>query len=88
MDEEDVAFQQKKKAEEAALKAARDKGAILIFYSPQFNTLTTTTAAKGEAEVCIRIRALYLDHFRFTQVALLVVVSRSESALIYPSVRI
>lgn len=28
LDEDDVAFQQKKKAEEAAIKAARDKGAF------------------------------------------------------------
>ncbi|KAI0807297.1 translation machinery associated TMA7-domain-containing protein [Fomes fomentarius] len=51
LDEDDIAFQQKKKQEEAALKAARDKGApFLALRIPYCGAqLTSPTAAKGGA---------------------------------------
>ena len=50
MDDDDVAFQQKKKAEEAALKAARDKGTYSSFFTlSSLPSLFTSciAAAKG-----------------------------------------
>ena len=47
LDEEDIAFQQKKKAEEAAIKAARDKGMFLCSVRCPSFVLICFVAAKG-----------------------------------------
>ena len=47
LDEEDIAFQQKKKAEEAAIKAARDKGMFLCPFRCPSLVLICFAAAKG-----------------------------------------
>ena len=47
MDEDDVAFKEKKKQEEAALKAARDKGMSQPFYGSKNLFNKSITASKG-----------------------------------------